>query len=165
MKTPETTQLGFKRALVPLDGSLVAEAILPQFLRLAHPLGMDVALVRVVVPAVIKSAATEEAPAGNAVPTMERMLDEADRYLRSVAALPVFEGLKVMTTVRTGEPPDEIIASAREIGADVIAMTTHGRTGLKRLLFGSVAEAVLRIADVPVFMLRAAQLEAAMRVA
>lgn len=165
MKTPETTQLGYQRALVPLDGSMVAEAILPQFLRLAHPLGMDVALVRVVVPAAIKSAATEEAPAGNAAPTMERMLDEADRYLRSVAALPVFEGLKVMTTVRTGEPPDEIIASAREIGADVIAMTTHGRTGLKRLLFGSVAEAVLRMADVPVFMLRAVQLEAAMRVA
>jgi nucleotide-binding universal stress UspA family protein len=70
-----------------------------------------------------------------------------------------------MTTVRTGEPPDEIIASAREVGADVIAMTTHGRTGLKRLLFGSVAEAVLRMADVPVFMLRAAQLEAAIRVA
>ena len=167
MKTPETTQLGFKRALVPLDGSLVAEAILPQFLRLAHPLGMDVTLIRVVVPAVVKSVPTEEAPAapGNAAPTMERMLDEADSYLRSVAALPVFEGLKVMTTVRTGEPPDEIIASAREVDADVIAMTTHGRTGLKRLLFGSVAEAVLRMADVPVFMLRAAQLGPAIRVA
>jgi len=44
-------------------------------------------------------------------------------------------------------------------------MTTHGRTGLKRLLFGSVAEAVLRMADVPVFMLRAAQLGPAIRVA
>jgi hypothetical protein len=43
-------------------------------------------------------------------------------------------------------------------------MTTHGRTGLKRLLFGSVAEAVVRRADVPVFMLRAAHLEAAARV-
>jgi nucleotide-binding universal stress UspA family protein len=163
MKIPQTTQLGFKRALVPLDGSLVAEAILPPFLQLAHPLGMDVALVRVVVPAAIKPAATDEVQAmpGNAAPTIERMLDEADRYLRSVAALPVFEGLKVMTTMRTGEPPDEILASAREIGADVLAMTTHGRTGLKRLLFGSVAEAVLRMADIPVFMLRAAHVEAA----
>ena len=149
------------------DGSLVAEAILPQFLRLAHPLGTGMALIRVVVPSVVKSVPTEEAPAapGNAAPTMERMLDEADSYLRSVAALPVFEGLKVMTTVRTGEPPDEIIASAREVDADVIAMTTHGRTGLKGLLFGSVAEAALRMADVPPFMLRAAQLEAAVRVA
>jgi len=44
-------------------------------------------------------------------------------------------------------------------------MTTHGRTGLKGLLFGSVAEAALRMADGPLFMLRAAQLEAAVRVA
>ena len=92
------------------------------------------------------------------------MLEEADAYLRAVAATPAFDGLKVVTTVRSGEAPHEIIASARELGADV-AMTTHGRTGLKRLLFGSVAEAVLRMADIPVFMLRAAYLEAAVRVA
>jgi nucleotide-binding universal stress UspA family protein len=93
------------------------------------------------------------------------MLEEAEGYLRAVAATPLFEGLQVLTTVRSGEAPQEIITSARELKADVIAMTTHGRTGLKRLLFGSVAEAVLRMADVPVFMLRAAHLEAAMRVA
>ena len=165
MDTPETMALGFKRALVPLDGSLVAEAILPQFLRMAHALSMDVALIRVVVPT-LNPVAIEEAPAevANNAPTIERILDEADNYLRSVAALPAFDGLKVMTTVRTGEAPQEIIAAAREIGADIIAMTTHGRTGLKRLLFGSVAEAVLRMADIPVFILRAAHLEAAMHV-
>jgi hypothetical protein len=46
--TPKTIALGFKRALIPLDGSMVAEAILPQFLRMAHALSMDVALIRVV---------------------------------------------------------------------------------------------------------------------
>jgi nucleotide-binding universal stress UspA family protein len=166
MNTLETTELGFKRALVPLDGSMVAEAILPQFLRLAHPLGMEVALIRVVVPPVTPSAIEEASTEiGDTAPPMERMLDEADSYLRAVAATPVFEGLKVLTTVRSGEAPQEIIASARELGADVIAMSTHGRTGLKRLLFGSVAEAVVRMADVPVFMLRAARLEAAMGMA
>ncbi|PYN35243.1 MAG: hypothetical protein DME01_12345 [Candidatus Rokuibacteriota bacterium] len=166
MKTSQTPELGFKRALVTLDGSMVAEAILPPFLQLAHPLGMEVALIRVVVPTV-KPAAVEEVPVelGNTTPSIERMLEEADAYLRAVAATPFFEGLRVITTVRSGEAPQEIIAAAREIGADVIAMTTHGRTGLKRLLFGSVAEAVLRMSDVPVFMLRAAHLEAAMRVA
>ena len=155
MITPEMMARGFKRALVPLDGSMVAEAILPQFLCMAHALSMDVALIRVVVPT--KPVSIEEAPTelGKYTAMMERMLDEADTYLRSVAALPAFEGLKVMTTVRTGEAPQEIIASAKEIGADVIAMTPHGRTGLKRLLFGSVAEAVLRAAEIPVFMLRA----------
>jgi hypothetical protein len=98
---------GFKRAVVPLDGSMVAEAILPQFLCVAHALSMDVALIRVV--------AIEEAPTerGKYTAMMERMLDEADTYLRSVVALPAFEGLKVMTTVRIGEAPQEIIASAK----------------------------------------------------
>lgn len=166
MKTPQTTDLGFKRALVPLDGSMVAEAILPAFLPLAYPLGMEVALIRVVVQTV-KPVGVEEVPVdlASTTPSIERLLEEADAYLRAVAATPLFEGLKVLTTVRSGEAPQEIIASAREIGADVIAMTTHGRTGLKRLLFGSVAEAVVRRADVPVFMLRAAHLEAAARVA
>src|SRR6266849_4157412 len=161
MNTPDAAELGFKRALVPLDGSMVAEAILPSFLRLAHPLGMEVALIRVVVPTV-KPAAIEETSLalGNTAPPMERMQEEAEAYLRAVAATPAFEGLQVLTTVRSGEAPQEIIASARELQADVIAMTTHGRTGLRRLLFGSVAEAVLRMADVPVFMLRAAHLEA-----
>jgi nucleotide-binding universal stress UspA family protein len=93
------------------------------------------------------------------------MLADAESYLRAVAATPLFEGLQVLTTVRSGEAPQEIVAAARDLKADVIAMTTHGRTGLKRLLFGSVAEAVLRMADIPVFMVRAAHLEAAMRVA
>ena len=162
----QTTEPGFKRALIPLDGSLVAEAILPSFLRLAHPLGMEVALVRVVVPTV-RPVPVDEVPveSPSAVPSIERMLEEADAYLHAVAATPAFEGLKVLTTVRSGDAPHEIIASARQMGADVIAMTTHGRSGLKRLLFGSVAEAVLRMADIPVFMLRAAHLEAAVRVA
>ena len=166
MDTAQSTDPGFKRALIPLDGSLVAEAILPAFLPLAHPLGMEVALVRVVVPTV-KAVPVDEVPVESvaAVPSIERMLEDVEAYLRAVAATPVFDGLKVVTTVRSGEAPHEIIAAAREIDADVIAMTTHGRTGLKRLLFGSVAEAVLRMADIPVFMLRAAFLEAAVRVA
>ena len=74
--------------------------------------------------------------------------------------------MKVSATfIGSGEASQEVVASARALQADVIAMTTHGRTGLRRLLFGSAAEAVLRIADAPAFMLRAAHLEAAMRVA
>jgi hypothetical protein len=88
MNTLHTAELGFRRALVPLDGSMVA-------------------------------------------------------------ATPLLEWLQVLTAVRSGEAPQEIIAAARELTAGVIAMTTHGRTGLKRLLFGSVAEAVLRMADIP----------------
>jgi nucleotide-binding universal stress UspA family protein len=93
------------------------------------------------------------------------MREEAEKYLRAVAATPAFDGLRVLTTVRSGEAPREIIAAAKETQTDLIAMTTRGRTGLSRLLFGSVAEAVLRTADVPVFVLRAGHVEATLRVA
>ena len=53
-----------------------------------------------------------------------------------------------------GDPAREILAGAAETGADLIAMTTHGRSGLGRLLLGSVAQAVLRRADIPVFLMR-----------
>jgi nucleotide-binding universal stress UspA family protein len=55
---------------------------------------------------------------------------------------------------RVGRPDTEILAAARSAGADLIAMSTHGRSGVRRLLFGSVAEQVLRQADVPVFLIR-----------
>ena len=58
------------------------------------------------------------------------------------------------TEVRRGEAAEEILKAAREAKADVIAMTTHGRTGLGRLLFGSVAETVLRESELPVLLMR-----------
>jgi nucleotide-binding universal stress UspA family protein len=95
MKTPQTTDLGFKRARVPLDGSMVAETILPTFLPLAYPLGMEVALIRVVVPTA-KPVGVEEVPVdlASTTPSIERLLEEADAYLRAVAATPLFEGLR-----------------------------------------------------------------------
>ena len=81
-------------------------------------------------------------------------LKEAREYLASVAADLRGRGVRVTTDARHGEPVTELVAAARETGADLIAMTTHGRSGIGRLLFGSVAEAVLRQAEIPVLMMR-----------
>jgi nucleotide-binding universal stress UspA family protein len=70
---------------------------------------------------------------------------------------------RVTVQVRFGEAVAEILAGAREVGADLIAMTTHGRGGLGRLLFGSVAEAVLRQAEIPVFLMRQTKAQVAVR--
>jgi len=161
MDPKEATALGFRRALIPLDGSIVAEAILPSFLRLARPLGIEVVLVRIV-PAAQSTALEDVRHAGE---NIERVREEAVEYLRAVAATPLFEGLHAVTSVRTGEAAVEILAAAKEFHVDLIAMTTHGRTGLRRLLFGSVAEAVLRAAHVPVVIVRATEAEMARRVA
>ena len=81
-------------------------------------------------------------------------LKEAREHLASVAADLRGRGVRVTTDARHGDPVTELVAAARETGADLIAMTTHGRSGLGRLLFGSVAEAVLRQAEIPVLMMR-----------
>jgi nucleotide-binding universal stress UspA family protein len=161
MDLKEYSALDARRAIVPLDGSMVAEAILPSFVPMAQRLGLEVVLVRIV-PNAPATAMEDKLHAGA---NIERVRQEAVEYLRAVAVLPMFSGLHVITTVRSGEAAEEIIQAARELHADLIAMTTHGRTGLRRLLFGSVAEAVLRAAHVPVVVVRATEAQVARRVA
>jgi nucleotide-binding universal stress UspA family protein len=100
------------------------------------------------------------APADQRSPAL--VLAVAGFLLAAAASELRAKGLRLTTTVRRGEPVDEILAAAREADADLIAMTTHGRSGLSRLLFGSIAAAVLARAEIPVFLLRqtAAQVRA-----
>ena len=79
---------------------------------------------------------------------------EAGDYLSGIAAALSGRGVRVQVRVSRGTPVQEILAATRESGADLIAMTTHGRSGLRRLVVGSVAEGVLRRADSPVLLLR-----------
>jgi nucleotide-binding universal stress UspA family protein len=141
----------YKRALVPLDGSRVAERILPFILQIAGPLDLEVVLLRVVQP--MAPQAIEETAHFTADDVAGR-LSEAREYLDSMAAGLWQRGVRVTTDARYGQPVTEIAAAARETEADLIAMTTHARSGFSRLLFGSVAEAVLRQAEIPVLMIR-----------
>lgn len=150
----------YKRVTVPLDGSVVAAGIIPFILDIAGPLDMEVVLLRVLVPippSVIEGSRHVE------VEDVEKRRTEAEEYLAPIAAELRSKGVRVKTQVRRGEPAMEIIAAAREAGADLIAMTTHGRSGFGRLLFGSVAEAVLRHADIPVFLMRQTEAQVAAR--
>ena len=152
----------YKRAIVPLDGSIVAEGIIPLVLEIAGPLDMEVVLLRVVVPippSVIEGSRHVE------VEDVEKRGAEAEQYLARIVSELRAKGVRVTTQVRRGEPTDEILAGAKAAGADLIAMTTHGRSGLGRLLFGSVAEAVLRHSEIPVFLMRQTEAQVAARAA
>jgi nucleotide-binding universal stress UspA family protein len=96
---------------------------------------------------------------------VEGRLAEARSYLAPVAAELAARGLKTSVMVERGEPVAKILGAAREVEADLIAMTTHGRSGLGRLLFGSVAEAVLRDAETPVFLMKLTKSQIEARVA
>jgi nucleotide-binding universal stress UspA family protein len=149
----------FKRALVPLDGSVVAEGIVPFVMEIAGPLGLDVTLLCVVAP--LPPVVAEAGPV--LVADVEKLRAEAEEYLVPFATELRTNGVRATIEVRCGEPVAEILAAAREANADLIIMTTHGRTGFGRLLFGSVAEAVLRQADVPVFLMRQTDAQMAAR--
>lgn len=141
---------------------MIAEAIVPFILEIAGPLDIEVALLRVVVPA---PPLAYEGSSPVVVDDFEKLRTEAEEYLASIAAALRAQGVRVTIHVRVGDAVSQILAGALEAEADLIAMTTHGRGGLGRLMFGSIAEAVLRQAEVPVFLLRQTKAQVAARAA
>ena len=141
----------YKRVVVPLDGSELAEGILPIASQIAGPLDLEVVLVRVLQPI---APIVDETARPIVVDDLESRRARAREYLVSMGVELTARGLRVQSQVRVGDPAAEVVAAAHEVDADLIAMTTHGRSGLGRLLFGSVAEAVLRRSEVPVLLIR-----------
>ena len=139
----------FRRILVPLDGSPRAEMILPQLGRILRHEDAEILLLRAVhVPPV----PPEWAATADDLRLQERA--EAQRYVHDLARRFTGEGAKVHARVLTGPPAETILRAAEDEEATLIAMATHGRTGLSRFVFGSVAEKVLRASDVPLLLVR-----------
>ena len=142
----------YERVLIPLDGSELAETILPFAERIAGPVDAEVVLLAVVEPLSAVAGLAAGGVVGPDALLLRQM--EAKHYLARVASRLETKGLRVRTHLGLGVPAAEIVGVAHSEGADLIAMTTHGRSGLGRAVFGSVAEAVLRTASVPVLMIR-----------
>jgi nucleotide-binding universal stress UspA family protein len=141
----------FARILVPLDGSALAEQALAPAGRIADKFGSELLLLRVVAPERSIPSLQHLAVRSDGEPAAARtLMDEAEAYLTGLRQ-PTLAG-PIHTRVLCGAAPELIIATAAECGADLIVMSTHGRAGLLRLLYGSVAEAVLRGATVPVLL-------------
>ena len=141
----------FKTILIPLDGSLRAEQALAPATRIAERFGSELLLLRVVLPERVLPVMSQMVLSPNNEPVVSThpLLDEAEAYL---AGLSLPAGLRFRSQVLCGAPPEMIISMAASGEADLIVMSTHGRAGLLRLLYGSVAEAVLRGATVPVLL-------------
>ena len=136
----------FKKILVPLDGSPLAEAILPQVTELARALGAEVLLLRVAIAHVF--------PGVDPTDEEVRVVHEAEEYVEALAGKLADKGVRVGTAVRYGKAAGEIINHITDNKMDLVAMSTHGRSGLSRLVMGSVAEEVVRNAGVPVLLMR-----------
>ncbi len=149
--------------LVPLDGSPLAEEVLAPAGDLARLLGVNITLLRVVKP-VPASDIPDDPPAEREAQALlnrtrevhREVIHEASSYLLGVAERLRAEGLHVGTRVTVQEQPAAaILSEAEATGAGLIAVTTHGRRGLVRVLMGSVADKVVRGAPIPVLVHRA----------
>lgn len=142
--------MAFSDILVPIDFSETSLRALRLAVGLTRQGNTRLHLVNIgVIPYV------DVGPYGASVPAVliaanDEMAAEAKSALERVAREEVPQGVEVRTHVRCGFPPEEILSEATECGADLIVIGTHGRTGVERVILGSVAERVIRSAKIPV---------------
>jgi nucleotide-binding universal stress UspA family protein len=148
----------YKRMLVPVDGSLRSEVVVQHAAETAKAFGCSIRLLTVVDLDKRNGKAAQDNHSDEAASLawVESQIEEAENHLRPVAERFETHGLKPEMEVRFGNPPAEILKAASEYGTDIIAMATRSRRGVARLMFGSVADQVLRESHVPVLLITAA---------
>lgn len=150
----------YERIVVALDGSEVAEQILPHVAALAQKFGSAVTLLRATTPAealLTGSVSGADPVAGSIIdpePTLAAERQEASEYFAALDPRLRDHGLTADYQLIEGPAAEVIFRYAAENGADLIAITTHGRGGIGRLVVGSVADRVIRHAPCPLLVLR-----------
>jgi nucleotide-binding universal stress UspA family protein len=144
----------FKRLLVPVDGTRRSASIVPLAVQIAVGFGCSVRLLNVV--DTRRGERGTFLRGGSSWKLVDAEVCRAEESLRTIA--PRFEdhGIPTSVEVGIGDPVKEILRAADEFGCDMITMATRSRPNLTRLLFGSVADAVVRESRVPVLVYRVA---------
>jgi nucleotide-binding universal stress UspA family protein len=142
----------YKKILVPLDGSKTAEGVLSHAKALAYSEGAELILLTVASNPTMDYVFSDPGIAQSAI---EEQQTRSKKYMTEMESQLKAAGFKVSALLREGAVADVILRTAEEINADVIAMSTHGRTGPARWLLGSVADRVVRSSKVPVLLIRA----------
>lgn len=145
-----------KSIVVPLDGSTLAESVLPRASELAKKLSLEIILTRAYQLPLTTYTVTDAPyiPNSDALRTVVR--DEAGAYLEAKVNELKQDGIeKVSSVLSVGSGADEIIELARSTPDNLIAMCTHGRSGVRRWALGSVTEKVIRHSGDPVLVVRA----------
>ena len=140
------------RILVPLDGSARSEAILPYAQKLAHDATAEIILLRVLVEPAPELNVPAVSPLSPPIIDQERQ-QESTAYLKSMTSKLEGEGSCVTYLLRQGGVAETILEVAHNMEAQMIAMSTHGRTGMQRILLGSIAEKVVHDSPIPVLLI------------
>ncbi len=145
------TPFALQQLLVPIDFSECARKALQYALPLARQFEARLTLLYVM--PINYFVGSEFGPVDFPVPEAE-WRQTSERELRALAEREVGGAVLTNTLVRQGQPAHEIVNCARELAVDLIVLSTHGRTGLRHVLVGSVAENVVRYAPCPVLVVR-----------
>jgi nucleotide-binding universal stress UspA family protein len=150
--------LPWKKILWPTDFSKPAYEGLEIATELATQFSSEIVLVHVVAPMPTMQGAS--APTGFHLPTvLEELQESAQKSLEDIRQAKIPAEIQARTFVVHGKPANEIVRLAAQEKADIIVIPTHGESGWQRLVFGSVAEKVVRLADCPVLTIRAPEAE------
>lgn len=145
----------FKRLLVPLDGSPLSERALPAARALAEKFETRVILLRVLdIPTPTAPTLHPEVTSGWVREARQHAHQEAQQYLEAIQEDLCEQGIETRVLLRDRSPAEDILNVASTENIDLIVMSTHGRSGLGRWAFGSVAEKVARHSPCPVLLVR-----------
>ncbi len=145
----------YEEILVPLDGSELAEAALPHARALAKAFDSRVTLISILEPAAVFSQPGMVGPVITVSGGTDEEMATLREYLDNIAGNLSKEGINIRVVIRQGDPASEVVDYATSNHEDIIVMSTHGRSGIQRWVYGSVADKVLRSATMPVLLIRA----------
>jgi nucleotide-binding universal stress UspA family protein len=143
---PKEAEIGWKKILVAIDGSKYSKAAISRAIDFASAYGGELIILSIV-----------DLPAefyGEAPDAVEDLVNKAKSYVENASKQASKEGVESKTLVREGETYRMILDVAEDLGVNAIVMGSHGRTGLKRLLMGSVTEKVIGYSHCPVLVVK-----------
>lgn len=146
-----------ERIVVPLDGSELAERALEMGVELAATIGADLCLVRVVAPSEGIQTFDGRFVMPDGSPSIESARAAAEDYLAAIGDRLTGKRVTVLRQARVGDVATEIEAAAKESPSSIVVMSTHGRSGVTRWIYGSIADRMIRQCDVPVLVQRSVE--------
>ena len=144
----------YQKIMVPLDGSELAECVLAHAEAIAKGCQTPIELVRVVEPIELPTRGGLALTSDDLRQIELQAKHEAEVYLEEVTNRLSHTGLNIKSKVITGKPADSLIDYARSSHADLIIMATHGRSGISRWIWGSVAQRIISSSSIPVLLVR-----------
>jgi nucleotide-binding universal stress UspA family protein len=147
----------YKKILVPLDGSALAECVIPHIESIAKPWKSDVELISVVEPIEIPTRGKIALDDEDLKQINNELKQETHKYLLNVARRLENAGISAESIIIVGKTAESLIEYTNDNDVDLIIMATHGRSGISKWFWGSITEKVLRAVNIPVLLIKATE--------